>query len=362
MASPGSRRAGEASTRAAGAVAAHLTPGARRAIGLIGNFNADLVLGPVERMPAWDEELAAEGGALLVAGAAGYLALAAQALGLEPRIVSTLGDDAVGRLLLADLRRRGILTGGISVIAGEPSALSAVLVGPDGRRGIATVAGAHRRMDLSVYRGHRRFLAACAEVVLCGTYLLPSLGPAEALAIARDARARGQVVAFDPSWDPAGWPEATRRDTLALLAEVDVYLPNEAELCRLTGAASWEDGLDQVARLCPETVVKLGPGGAAALADLSQTGEGGGVGSQGGLVRVPALPVTAVNTIGAGDCFDAAYLWARRQGWPMARRLQFANAYAGLVAARPDRATVGERDEGGKGYPTAEEATAAAQC
>ncbi len=319
--------------------------------GIVGNFNADLILGPIERLPTWDEELSAAGGALLVAGAAGYLALAAQALGLEPRIVSTLGDDALGRLLLDDLEKRGIAAEGIAVIPGEPTPLSAVLVGPDGRRGIVTVTGAHGRMDLGVYQAKRRFLDDCAEVVLCGSYLLPALGPREALAVARDAHARGQVVAFDPSWDPAGWPERTRQATLALLQEVDVYLPNEAELCRLTGAANWEAGLDQVTRLCPETVVKRGADGSAA-----PEGRGVRTGRPGDIVAVPALKVAAVNTTGAGDCFDVAYLWGRRQGWPMARRLAFANAYAGLIAARADRGRVG----GPSDCPTPEEALAAA--
>jgi len=335
-------------------------PGDRPApLGIVGNFNADIVLGPFDRMPEWDEELTAPGGGLWTAGTAGYLALAAQALGVEPRIVSTLGDDAMGRLLLADLEARGIPTGGISVLDGEASPLSVVVVGPGGRRGILSVAGAHARMDLSVYRARRDFLAACAEVVICGSYLLPSLGPAQAIEVARDARVRGQVVAFDPSWDPAGWPEATRQATLALLAEVDVFLPNEAELCRLTGTPTWEEGLRQVARLCPETVVKLGSEGSAApaAADAAPSPrEGKGAGGGGDIVRVPALKVRAVNSIGAGDSFDAAYLWARRQGWPMFRRLAFADAYAGLVVARTRR----EGEAPGSGYPTAEEALAAA--
>ncbi len=335
---------------AAGPVAAFGKPSDDRPapLGIVGNFNADLVLGPFDRMPEWDEELAAPHGGLWTAGAAGYLALAARALGMQPRIVSTLGQDAMGRLLLANLQDLGIPTGGISVLDGEASPLSVVVVGPDGRRGILSVPGAHERMDLCVYRAHRDFLAGCAELVICGSYLLPALGPVQALEMARDAHAHGQVVAFDPSWDPAGWPEATRRATLDLLAEVDVYLPNEVELLRLTGASAWEEGLRQVTRLCPETVVKRGRKGSAAMAGLAAPSGGMEI------VRVPAPRVRAVNSIGAGDCFDAAYFWARRQGWPVARRLAFANAYAGLVVSRTGR----EGEGGGSRYPTAEEALA----
>ncbi|HYF79717.1 MAG TPA: sugar kinase [Symbiobacteriaceae bacterium] len=293
-------------------------------MGIVGNFNADLVVGPVSHMPAWDEEVLADGCNLWTAGTAGYMALAAQALGMEPRIVSAIGDDQTGRSLLADLARRSIPTAGIALLPGERTPMGIVVVGPGGKRAILSFNGAHDRLDRAVYEGARASLAGCAELIICGTYLLPRLGPAEAAWIARGARQQGQLVIFDPSWDPAGWPAATRQATLALLSEVDIYMPNEPELLALTGAASWQEGLETVGRLCPEVVVKRGGEGAAALV-------------AGQLTEVPALPVNVADTIGAGDSFDVGYLWARRQGWPVAQRLRFANALAGLVVASPDR-------------------------
>jgi sugar/nucleoside kinase (ribokinase family) len=293
-------------------------------LGILGNFNADLVVGPVPHMPAWDEEVLAGGSNLWTAGTAGYMALAAHALGIEPRIVSAIGDDQVGRSLLDDLARRGIPTDGIAVLPGERTPMGIVVVGPGGRRGIISFNGAHDRLDRTVYEAGREWLAGCAELILCGTYLLPRLGPAEALQIARGARQRGQLVVFDPSWDPAGWPAPTREATLALLAEVDLYMPNEPELLALTGAGSWQEGLALVGRLCPEVVLKRGEAGAVALV-------------AGTLTEVPAQPVPVADTIGAGDSFDVGYLWARRQGRPVAERLRFANALAGLVVSSPDR-------------------------
>lgn len=297
-----------------------------RPIGIVGNFNADLVVGPVKRLPVWDEEVMATGATLSVAGTAGYMALAAHALGLEPRIVSTIGDDQTGRALMTGLADRGIPQEGVVVLQGEPTPIGVVIVGPGGKRCIVSVNGAHDRMDLEVYRSRHQFVAPCAEVVICGTYLLPKLGLGEAMEVALNARSKGQLVVFDPSWDPADWPEENRRATLDLLAHVDVYTPNDAEILRLTEAANWEDALRQVGRICSEVVVKRGAAGSAALVD-------------GELYGAPALAVEAVDTIGAGDTFDMGYLWARRQGWPVTRRLAFANALAGIVVSGSDRAT-----------------------
>ena len=51
-------------------------------------------------------------------------------------------------------------------------------------------------------------------------------------------------------------------------------------------------------------------------------------------IAVPGFPVDAVNTVGAGDVFDAAYLYARRLGWPPVERLRFANALAAMVVSQ----------------------------
>jgi ribokinase len=293
-------------------------------MGIVGNFNADLVVGPVTHMPSWDEEVLAGGYHIWTAGTAGYMALAIHALGIEPRIVSAIGDDQIGRTLLDDLAMRSIPTDGIAVLPGERTPLGIVVVGPEGKRGIISYNGAHDRMDLGAYAASRDWLTACSELIICGTFLLPRLGLPEAAVIAREARKRGQLAVFDPSWDPAGWPEPTRRGTLALLEQIDVFLPNEAELRALTGATSWQEGLQLVGRLCPEVVLKRGSDGAVALV-------------QGQVTEVPAEAVKVADTIGAGDCFDMGYLWARRQGWPVAHRLRFANALAGLVVSSADR-------------------------
>ena len=178
-----------------------------------------------------------------------------------------------------------------------------IFVGANGHRGIMSTLGAHALMDIETALRHDDRVAACAEVVLCGTYLLPRFGPAAALPYAKRLRGRGQVVAFDPSWDPAGWSESTRAGTLALLPEIDVYLPNEPELLHLTGKDCLDDAIAIVAALAGELIVKRGADGALYVRGNER-------------IAVPGFPVEAANTIGAGDVFDAAYLYARRSGWP----------------------------------------------
>jgi sugar/nucleoside kinase (ribokinase family) len=305
-------------------------------LGIVGNLNLDLWVGPVTRFPGPDEEVLAGSSRLELAGTAGYVLQAALALGVEPRVVSTIGGDAFGTRLLADLERLGCGTAGVEVVDGNETSLGIIFVRADGSRGILTTLGAHAVMDPAVAERHDDWVAPCAEVLLCGAYLLPRFGPEALVPYAATLRRRGQVVAFDPSWDPAGWPEETRSGTMRLLREVDVYLPNEPEVLALTGRHDLDAAIADVAHAAGEIVVKRGERGAVYVRNGTR-------------VDVPAFAVRAVNTIGAGDAFDAAYLFARRRGLAPRERLRFANAAAALVVGQI----------GGRAYPDRDRVEAA---
>ena len=303
-----------------------LNPRLRAPLAIVGNLNVDQWVGPVDRLPDWDEELVVDSARIELAGTAGYLLRACRGLHWDALAVSTIGDDDFGRVVLHELAALGVDSSAVEVVPGQETGLGIIFVAPDGRRSILGTLGAHALMDPATAGRHDAAVAACPEVLLCGTYLLPRFGPAAALPYARMLRARGQTVVFDPSWDPSGWGEPVRRDTLALLAEVDVYLPNDEELTRLTGAPDWQAALDVVAGIAGETILKRGRHGAVYRRGDEQ-------------IEVPGLLINAVNTIGAGDTFDAGYLYARRLGRPPAERLRFANALAAMVVSQPGART-----------------------
>ena len=101
------------------------------------------------------------------------------------------------------------------------------------------------------------------------------------------------------------------------LAQVDVFLPNAREARQLTGQTDLEQAARQLAALGPLVVVKNGAVGAfACQADR--------------LWHAPALPITPVDTTGAGDCFSAGFVKARLMGRPVGECLQWANIVGGL--------------------------------
>jgi sugar/nucleoside kinase (ribokinase family) len=120
------------------------------------------------------------------------------------------------------------------------------------------------------------------------------------------------------------------------LQSADIFVPNETEARQLTGAATAEEALAQLAGLTPLVVVKLGSRGAIAR-------------SGGEVVRAPALRVDAVDTTGAGDCFNAGFLYGYLHGAPLDTCLRSGNVCGGLsttavggAAAAPTAAVVEE--------------------
>jgi 2-dehydro-3-deoxygluconokinase len=153
-------------------------------------------------------------------------------------------------------------------------------------------------------------------------------GPAQAVVAAvRTARERGVAVCLDVNHRDRLWTSTTARTSLQDLAGfLDVVIASDDELPLLAPAGARRE--DQLATLLEagvrEVVLKRGAAGASAhTADTT--------------VEVPAIPVTAVDPIGAGDAFVAGYLSGVLDGLSVADRLARANT-AGAFAA----ATIGD--------------------
>jgi sugar/nucleoside kinase (ribokinase family) len=138
------------------------------------------------------------------------------------------------------------------------------------------------------------------------------------------ARAAGSIVLMDcqsvkETLQTPGVREA--------LGSVDVFAPNESEALYVTGAATVEAALDELATIAPVVIVKRGAQGALARA--------GGI-----TLNSPALTVDVRDTTGAGDCFNAGFLYGRLTGHDLAACLRCGNICGGLAAASRDNSTL----------------------
>ena len=145
---------------------------------------------------------------------------------------------------------------------------------------------------------------------------------------------RGLTVSLDTNYDPTERWEGGIREALA---HVDLFLPNETELTKIGGNSRWEKALALLAERVPTVVAKLGAQGAVARRGGEE-------------VAVPPLPATVVDATGAGDSFDAGFVYGLVQGWELTRTLRLAAA-CGALSTRAVGGTTAQ--------PTLEEALAA---
>jgi sugar/nucleoside kinase (ribokinase family) len=303
---------------------------------VVGDANPDVVLHDVPAVMAFGQaEQLVSAAALTVGGSGAIVAHAAARLGLRTAFVGLTGDDDAGRMVLGRLAAAGVDISRSVVRAGVSTAMTVVLVRPGSDRAILTAPGALAQFDAAdVDPG---LLTSSRHVHVSATFLQPALqgGLPELLAI---ARAGGATTSLDTNDDPSGqW----RIEHARLLNQVDHLLPNAREVLAL--APPGPDGeqpasVVQAARVLhgfgPTVVVKCGAEGAL-LVDAD--GER--------FARLSGAPPELVDTIGAGDTFDAGFVAGLLGGLAPADALRLAVA-AGTLSTRAGGGVDGQPDLG----------------
>ena len=250
---------------------------------------------------------------LLPGGSAANVAVWARRLGAGVTLVGLIGDDKLGELMRAHLEQEGVADRVRTVPGGETMRIG-VVVRPDAEHAFVTDHSHPQRLtaeDLPVS------LLDGADAVFLNGYAVFMAGSALfASALLAEARRRRILVAFDPS----SFSLIHNYGTGRLMDEVgplDILLANGDEADALTSGRSMADLL-RYARLA---VVKRGARGASAFEAAAP-------------LSVAAEPITVVDSTGAGDAFDAAFLVEYLGERDLARALTAANRLGGHVASR----------------------------
>ena len=248
---------------------------------------------------------------LLPGGSAANVAFWAKRLGGVPRLVGKVGDDLMGTLMRAHLEREGLGECLISVPGGRTTRIG-VYVRPDAEHAFVTDHRHALRLsaddlplsmldgtDAIFFNGYAVFMAGSA------TFLGPLLD---------EARRRGVLVAFDPS--SASLIEHYGAERLLVdVGPIDILLANHAEAEVLRRGRPLEALMEGVGVV----VVKQGPLGATAVCAPHR-------------LMSPAATAEVVDTTGAGDAFDAAFLVEYLASHDLQRALDAGNVLGAGVA------------------------------
>jgi ribokinase len=290
---------------------------------VFGSINIDLTF-RVPHLPRVGETVLTPSVSRAVGGKGANQAAAAARDGAATRFIGCVGADAFGAMARSALADIGVDASLLQSTA-EATGLAAVWVDAAGRNQIAVASGANGALRAAAF--------AAAAAVPNEHVVLQMETPAEEVAAVIDAaKRRGATVILNLA--PA-LPLSR-----AALRAVDVLVLNEQEAAALSGMLGCrrEGAQEQLAALAAELgtaiIITLGAAGAIAAAGAARW-------------QAPALPVVAVDTTGAGDCFVGVLAAAMLRGLTLPaamRRAAVAGSLActivGAMPSFPERASI----------------------
>ena len=275
-------------------------PRARGRVLVVGSVNVDLVV-TTDRLPRPGETVTGGRLAQHHGGKGGNQAVAAARLGAPVVFVGAVGDDDFGTAARTALAAEGIDVGHLATLEGATTGVALILVDADGENLISVASGANGEIAPVDVTAALRALAIRPEDVVLVGHEIPTAAARAALVA---GRAAGATTILNPA--PAHGLDA------ATLAAADVLTPNEGELAILRDVGIPGD---------TALLVSLGADGAR----LQAVGE---------TTAIAALPVVAVDTVGAGDTLNGAFAAALAAGDSLHDAARRAVAAASLSVTR----------------------------
>ena len=281
----------------------------RPRIAVVGSANIDLTTF-TDQFPKPGETIFGQKFDLGFGGKGANQAVAARLCGADVFMVARVGSDLFGPATIENFKKLGIDATQVKQVPGLSSGVAPIFVDPHGQNRILVVKGANDAVKPADVDAAANMLKTTDCIVLQFEIPLETVYYTVAF-----ARKHGIRCILNPA---PGQPVEMRA-----LAELDYLVPNESEAESITGirVRSVEDAKKSAEKLLAggirRVIITLGANGSLlAGRDLKE--------------HLPAFPVKAVDSTGAGDAFIGSFAVFLAEGLPEREAVRRANLYAGL--------------------------------
>jgi sugar/nucleoside kinase (ribokinase family) len=263
---------------------------------VVGNAVLDLVVGPMLKPPPQGRTIKVDLSKLFVGGCGVNTALVLARLGVVTSLVGPIGDDTLASLLVSRLKEAGVDSGGLIVCEGVDTSVTVVMVWEKGERSFLHSGSNSGRLN----GGHLDDLdtAGVDHIHIGGALLLTGVEAEDWTRTLKRFKQAGASISLDPAWDANGhWLEKLE----PVFPHVDYLLPSKVEAEMLTGESDPGKAGESLVKMgVNKAVIKLGEEGSLLV-------------EKGNILRQRAFQVTAIDTTGAGDAYDAGFIAALMQ-------------------------------------------------
>ena len=262
----------------------------------IGNTCLDIILMHTDQLPKWSTEQFFKETRWRSAGQGANFAIATASLGYPTQLVSNIGSDQISARIEAELRRVKLLNLRFLQRAEGVTGFTVSVVRSDGERLFLTFLG--HQNTFSMKRHEKRIVQSLERndiIHISGYYMLPNLRD-ELPPLLHQFKAKGVRISFDPGWPPLGFSKSERKNLNAILPYVDYFEPNETELQAMTGRGTISSAVKAIRRVYFGVIA------------LKRGMRGSIIFSESKTLVTRAFKIRALDSTGAGDVFDAAFL------------------------------------------------------
>jgi len=283
-------------------------------LSVVGELNADLILYGLPATLEPEREHLADDFAITLGSSSAIFAHNISLLGSRVGFTSCIGGDPLGKFCVDRLEESGVDVSGVKLLSSKTTGVTVILP-LSKQRQILTYLGT--TLDLQFAHLDLNYLRNASHFHLSSFFLLRGLRPRipELFSLMKHS---GLTTSLDTNDDPEDfWAD----DVKSVLKSVDIFLPNEREACKLAGTNDVQDALQALSRLVPVVVIKCGPQGVIAKRGNDQ-------------FHAPSLSVQPVDTVGAGDSFNAGFLHKYILRCGLEECLEYGNAVAALSTTR----------------------------
>jgi 2-dehydro-3-deoxygluconokinase len=259
-----------------------------------------------------------------IGGAELNLAIGCARLGLKAGYVSRLGNDEFGKYIKTFARGEGIDVSKLDLVEGYPTSLNFKEMMEDGN--VRTFYYRDKSPTLTMTPDDLDEAYFQQAKILHLTGIFPAIDEKNIAIIERSielAKKYGVKISFDPNIRLRMWSKEEAREVLSkILPHVDILLAGDEEMEIIIGERD------------PIAIIKRIKEWGISFIAIKQ-GDKGSVGYYNGeIIESPSIKVTkVVDTVGAGDGFNAGFIYGVLQGWQLERTLKFANTIGSMVVS-----------------------------
>ncbi len=275
-------------------------------VSVLGELNIDLLFNDMDRMPETGKEVLSGKMELSLGSSSAIFAANLGALGSSVQFMGKIGDDLFGKFILNALENRKVVTSSI-LIDPQYATGATVILNNEQDRAMVTHQGAMAGFKAEEINWDE--LSNSRHLHISSIFLQPEIKN-NIVPILKKAKAAGLTTSLDPQWDPEECWNLPIRELFPLL---DFFMPNEKELCLLTGCSDLRDAVSTVSPLSTTLVIKMGEKGSLVMN-----------GDKHRLLSA-CKQNSFVDAIGAGDSFNAGFIHKWLNGASLDTSQEFGN-------------------------------------